>query len=221
MKKILSVLVIVLCASLPSQAWNLRDALKGIGSADSTESTTSKLGAMLGNLLSTDRLTLSQIQGTWHYAAPAVTFRTSNLLKKAGGSAASATIVEKLAPIYKRTGFDQSVLTVNADSTFTLTAGKVKLKGNVTTLAQSEDSDANFLFTFTLGGKMNIGQLNSYVTKSANGSLSVMFDVTKLITLMETVGRLSSNSTVNSAVKLLKSYDGLCAGFEMKPAATK
>lgn len=217
MKKALSIALIMLMAVAQSAfAWNLKDALQGLSGSGNSSSAASGLGSVIGTLLSSDKITMEQMVGTWNYSAPAVTFKSDNVLKKAGGAAASAVVVEKLTPIYAKTGFDKAVLTVNGDSTFVLKANKITLKGNITTAAATGDSQANFVFNFTVGGKMKIGQMDTYVTKSATGTLSVMFDVTKLITLMETVGKLSGNSTITSAVNLLKSYDGLCAGFEMK-----
>jgi len=204
----------ILFSTFSVNAWNLSDALKGLGKGDSSSS--SGLASAIGNLLSTDKISVESLVGTWTYTAPAVTFKSENVLKKAGGAAASSMIEEKLVPIYKRTGFDKATLTVNSDSTFVLTANRIKLNGTISTVAANDNSQANFVFNFTLGGKMKVGKMNAYITKSATGTMSVMFDVTKLVTLMETVSKFSSNSTIKSAVNLLKSYDGLCAGFEMK-----
>ncbi|MCM1348121.1 MAG: DUF4923 family protein [Firmicutes bacterium] len=217
MKKILTILFAALLAVPCANAWNLKDALKGIGnSVSDSASVGSTLGSAFGSLLSTDKITLNQMVGEWAYQAPAVTFKSDNVLKKAGGAAASAAVVEKLKPIYQRTGFDKAVLTVSEDSTFQIKLNKLSLKGTISTPDQKEDSQANFVFNITVGGKLKVGKMETYVTKSASGNLSVMFDVSELIKLMETVGKISNNTTINSAVSLLKSYDGLCAGFEMK-----
>ena len=216
MKRIfLLALAAIFLSSMSVNAWNLSDALKGLGGGDSS-SKASGLASALGNLLSTDKITVESMVGTWNYSGPAVTFKTDNVLKKAGGAAASSMIQEKLLPIYQRTGFDKAVLTVNSDSTFVLTANKITLKGTITAATPSDDSQANFVFNFSIAGKFNVGKVDTYITKSATGTMSVMFDVTKLITIMETVSKFTSNSTITTAVNLLKSYDGLCAGFEMK-----
>lgn len=213
MKNIYRFIVLALLIGTPTAyAWDLKDALKGLGRDSSA---TNSIGSALGNLLSTDKITVKQMEGVWAYSAPAVTFKSSNVVKKAGGAAASGMIVEKLKPIYARIGFDKSKLTVTADSSFVLNAGKVTLKGTISDVTDKE-SQANFVFRFSVGGKLKIGEADAYVTKSATGVLSIMFDVTKLIAIMETAGKISGNSTLKSAVELLKSYDGLCAGFAMK-----
>ncbi|MDE5836948.1 MAG: DUF4923 family protein, partial [Paramuribaculum sp.] len=62
------------------------------------------LKGMLGSLLSSDKITVKSLTGTWKYSAPAVTFKSSNLLKKAGGAAASSAIESKLSPYYSKAG---------------------------------------------------------------------------------------------------------------------
>lgn len=209
----LIICVLLLFGANNVYGWDLKDALKDLGKDSSGAG--GRLGSALGNLLSTDKMTLKQMEGTWGYSAPAVTFKSDNVVKRAGGAAASGMIVEKLKPIYARVGFDKSKLTVSADSSFVLSAGKITLKGTISDVSD-KDSDANFVFHFSVGGKLKIGEADAYVTKSATGVLSVMFDVTKLIAIMETAGKISGNSTLKSAVDLLESYDGLCAGFAMK-----
>lgn len=217
MKKTISVAVVaIMLFSLHAAAWNLRDALGALAGGGDSTSTTSGLGAALGNLLSTDKITVKQMEGVWAYTAPAVSFKTDDVLKKAGGAAASALIVQKLEPLYARTGFNKLQLTVSADSSFIFKSGRITLKGNITTVPENSGSQANFVFNFSVGRTFNIGKIDAYVTKSAMGTMSLTFDVSKLIALMETVGNISGNGTLKTTVTMLKSYDGLCAGFELK-----
>ncbi len=51
-------------------------------------------------------------------------------------------------------------------------------------------------------------------------TLSLTFDVSGLIKIIKTVSQLSGNSTVQSMVQLLESYDGLYAGFKLSRATT-
>ncbi len=213
MKKIFLLMALCLIAgSANAGSWKLKDALKGV-IGDSTA--VSGISSALGSLLTTDKITVAQMVGEWAYTEPAVTFKSDNLLKSAGGAAASATIVSKLTPIYDKVGFDKATLTISADSSFVLSTGKMTLKGTISDVTDSS-SEANFVFRFTVGGKVKVAEADTYVTKSATGQMNVMFDVTKLITLMELAGQVSGNASVQSAVQLLKSYDGLCAGFALK-----
>lgn len=215
MKRVFIILIAVAATcGMHINAWNIKDALGGLTKDGS--SAQSGLGAALGNLLSTDKIEISQLEGVWQYAAPAVAFKTDDILKKAGGAAASSVIVSKLEPLYARTGFNKSVLTVKSDSTFTFKAGKITLSGTISTVAPDAGSQANFVFNFSVGGMINVGKVDTYVTKNVTGAMDITFDVSKLISIMETVGSISGNATLKSTVELLKSYDGLCAGFEMK-----
>lgn len=170
--------------------------------------------SILGNLISSDKITIEKISGSWSYSAPAVTFKSSNLLKKAGGAAASSAAEAKLAPYYTEAGLNKMSLTINPDSTFTMTLNKTTLKGTIATTAD-ENSEANFVFNFKLGGKLPIGKMDAYVTVSGSSSMSVTFDVSKLVAIIEKAGAVTKNSTLTSITKVLESYDGICAGFKL------
>lgn len=222
MKTIYSVLLALICAcTVSAQSFDLKDVLKGIGgSSQSSESSESGksgsglgdvLGSVIGNVLGTSKITPADLTGTWNYSAPAVAFKSDDLLKKAGGAVASATIESKIAPYYKRAGLDNMVFTVNADSTFTMKFNRGSLSG---TLAQS-DQEGFMKFQFKAMGKMNVGSLNAAVTKAGN-QLSITFDISKLMSLVNTIASISGNSTLKGANSLLQSYDGMQAGFRLK-----
>lgn len=215
MKKIFVIAVSALLAcSVSASAFDLKGALKGLGLGGSTESTVGSIADALGNVLSTDKLDVSQLQGNWKYSAPAVTFASENFLKKAGGAAAATVITDKLAPIYKTAGIDKMTLNIDEKGAFQMKVRGITLKGTITPL-EKEGTQANFEFNFQ-AASFNIGKMNAYVEKNITGGLKLTFDVSKLISLVETVGKFSGNSTIKSVSSLLSSYDGLCAGFELK-----
>ncbi|MCM1110411.1 MAG: DUF4923 family protein [Clostridium sp.] len=213
-KHICAVIAAFLLSTASLHAWDLKDLKNVLGGSGSSDS---PIGNIISGLLQKESLTVEDLCGTWSYSAPAVTFKSENLLQKAGGAAASSAIVCKLEPYYKTTGLDQVVMTVNPDSTFTMTVRSIILKGTVETLAE-EGSEANFTFNFTALGKIKLGKMNAYVTQSGN-STNVMFDVTKLIEIAEKVSSVAKSSTITTAVNLLKSYDGVCVGFELEKTA--
>jgi hypothetical protein len=163
----------------------------------------------LSGLLSTDNVELSSMVGTWKYASPAVCFQSDNFLQKAGGSAVAGTIENKLATYYSTAGLTNLVLTINSDYTFTMTSGKLSSAGTV-----SKNSDGDIIFSFQALGTISLGSMKTYVTMSGN-QMSLMFDVSKLTTVLKTVGSVSGNSTVTGVTTLLESYDGICAGFKL------
>lgn len=202
MKKLLAVIFLVMASVGAAQAQSsILDKVLGKGSA---------IGSAVTNILGSSKLTPADLKGVWSYSAPAVTFKSDNLLKKAGGAAASATIEDKLKPYYKTAGIDRMVLTVNADSTFTMKMARGTLSGTVSTSQQ----EGMMTFKFQALKKMNIGSMDATVTKAAN-QLSVTFDVSKLMKLVNTLASISGNSTLKGVNSMLQSYDGLQAGFRL------
>ena len=126
----------------------------------------------------------------------------------------SETIEGKLASYYSKLGFTQMTLVVNEDNTFEMKIKKMTLKGTITEVTD-KNSKANFVFSFKAAGKVSIGKLDTYVQKSALGTMSIMFDVSKLISLVEKVSTLTNLSSAKTLSSALSSYDGMCAGFEM------
>ena len=197
---------------------NIKDALSRLagGKSDTTQSKSGGLLDAIGGLFG-GKTKIADMVGTWQYKSPAVSFKSDNLLKKAGGAAASAVVENTLAPVYRTTGFDRMVFTVAADSSFTMKVKMVTLKGKITTDVP-KGSEANFMFDFKIAGKMSIGKMEAYVSKSGN-NLSLTFDVTKLMNLISKAGSISGNSSLKTLSKLLESYDGMCAGFELRKSA--
>lgn len=215
---LLSAFTLLLMLSASAQI-DLKSILGGLAGGNSSEgsdnNTVSAITGILGNLLSSDKISVESMVGNWSYTAPAVSFKSENLLMKAGGSAAASTIESKLAPYYKTAGIESLVLTVNSDSTFTMKVKAVTLQG---TISQStgKNSQANFMFNFKALGKIGIGKMDTYVTMTGTGTMNLMFDVSKLVDILTKVASLSGNSTIQGVTSLLNNYDGVCAGFKLK-----
>ncbi len=222
MKSIIALLLLCMTFATSSAAepQDIKDALgKLLGGEKSDESSDEKGGGLLDAIggLFGGKMRISDLNGTWTYQGPAISFKSDNLLKKAGGVAASTVVENKLKPMYKTAGFDQMVFTVNPDSTFTMKVKLVTLKGTISTNLP-KGSTATFMFNFKVAGKMSIGKMEAYVTKTGN-KINLTFDVTKLMTLLSKAGSLTGNSSLKTLSKLLDSYDGMCAGFELKRTA--
>lgn len=215
MKKYLFLPLMLLVGLMASASeLDIKDVLNGVKNGGNGSSTTEKLAGLAGALLSSDKISIESLHGSWAYKAPAVTFKSDNLLKKAGGAAVSETIEGKLASYYSKLGFTQMTLVINEDNTFEMKIKKMTLKGTITEVTD-KNSKANFVFSFKAAGKVSIGKLDTYVQKSALGTLSIMFDVSKLISLVEKVSTLTNLSSAKTLSSALSSYDGMCAGFEM------
>ncbi len=207
----------VAATSMSAQSFSLKNLLKGSSDTTSTTSGTSlgdllgtgTVGSIVSNILGNDKITPADIVGTWNYSAPAVSFKSDNLLKKAGGAAAAATVEEKLAPYYSTAGFNKMVLTVEADSTFTMKLAKGSISGELT----KSDEDGFMTFHFK-AMKINVGSMDAAVSKAGN-TLTITFDISKLMTLVNTAAKISGNSTISGLNTLLQSYDGMQAGFRL------
>lgn len=202
MKKVILAFAIAI-SSLGSTtyAFDLSSILGNAGTA---------VSGVVEGLFTQSDITVAQMAGTWTAQGSAVCFQSDNFLQKAGGSAAASTIESKLDPYYKQYGLTGSVLTVNSDGTFTLKVKSLSLKGTI-----SKRSDGNFDFTFTPFGSFKLGTIKAYVEKPVGG-LNVMFDATKLKSLISTIATLTGNSMAKTAGSLLDSYEGLCVGFAFK-----
>lgn len=217
-KKFLSILLMLLLSCTASiQAWDLNDLGNLLG-GNKDGNGSSSVADIIGGLFKKDKLSVTDLEGTWKYESPAVSFKSDNLLKKAGGEAAAVAVENKLAPYYKTTGLTNLVVTINSDSTFTFQVKAIKLTGTLHAVTES-GADHNFIFQFKALGKINMGSMNAYITKQPTGKVDMMFDVSKLVALAGKVSAITKSNTISSAVKILESYDGICAGFKLSKQA--
>lgn len=191
------------CATFaePTPDPDLKDILGGAGGA---------LGNIVEGVFTKTDLTVEDIVGEWTATGSAVTFQSDNFLKKAGGSAAAGAVENQLDQYYSKFGLTGAVLTIENDSTFTLTIKKLPIKGTI-----SVKSKGVFNFNFSAGGIMKLGSMAAYVEKTPTG-INVMFDADKIKKIMTLAATISGSKMVSTADKLLKEYDGICIGFKMK-----
>ena len=225
MKKSVSILIAAaIFASAPALKAepDITDLLKGAagalkgGSGEGSGSTAlSGLKGMVEGLISKSNLSEADLVGAWQYSAPAVAFQSDNLLQKAGGAAAAGVITEKLAPYYSKAGIDKLTAVFNNDKTFKFQIDKVTLSGTFEKDTTSETGD--FIFNFKAGGKIPVGKFKAHVEK-VGSKLTITFDASKLITLVNTIAYVSGQSTLKSVASMLNSYDGLNCGFELSKA---
>ncbi len=216
---IIALSIITLSSAIEASAFDLKSVLKTAkekaesGKKDGNNG--SSFGSILGNMLSTDNVDITSMTGNWKYISPAVKFKSDNVLKQAGGSVASATVENKLASIYKTAGVTTMTFSAAADSTFIMKVRGITLKGNIENVTD-KNSKANFVFKFKAAGKIKVGQLDGYVTKSAGGTMDLTFDVSKLVSMLKKISSVAGNKSLSAASALLSSYDGVCAGFRLE-----
>lgn len=167
----------------------------------------SDASSVVDNILQTDNLDVEDLEGTWKSTGPAVSFKSENVLEKAGGVAAAATIENKLKPYYSKVGLENATFTFTKDGavTITLKSGR-QISGTVT----KGTEEGTMIFTF--GTLAKLGTLTAYVSKGT--SLNIMFDASKLVKLVTAIATYSGSSSLSSVSTLLNKYEGVYAGFK-------
>lgn len=202
-------IAVALLGGATAHAQSIGDILKGIGGTGSDIGSTIS-NAIEGVFTRTD-ISLADLTGEYESTGPAVTFKSENFLKKAGGIAGAAAVETKLQPYYKQYGLIGMPLVIDKDANFTLGIKALKLSGTIV----RNENDGTFTFNVLLGGKMKVGQFTAYVEKSGR-NLNLMFDATKLKELVSLISRFSGSTLASTFGKILESYDGMCVGFKMK-----
>lgn len=165
------------------------------------------LGSLTNLVIGSVKLSQSDLIGTWTYVQPACAFTSENLLAKAGGAVAAGKVNEQLLPAYKNVGISSSNTTLTFDENGNC-SGKidgVPISGTYTFNSSTSAVKIKSLFYST----------TAYATRTTNG-LSFTFESKKLLSVLQTVSKLSGNSTLSTVGDLSKNYDGVRVGFDMK-----
>ena len=188
----------------------LSDVLLGTNTTGATGAAQS--GGALGNILAsvlngTTRPTKQQLIGSWTYSQPGCAFTSDKLLAQAGGEVVAAEIKTKLAPTYQSVGVKSSNTSVifNQDGTFSAKFAGTGMSGNYT----YDEATAKV----TMQGMLLT--INCYAKRNSDG-IALLFESSKLLTLLQTVSALSGNTTVQTVGEISKSYDGLRLGFDFR-----
>ena len=207
MAALLSTLLLSSCGT-PSLGTQGTGLLSG-ANAGTTGGAASALGSVLTNLLGgSSAVTASDLQGTWTYRKADCVFETQNLLLKAGGEMAATKIESQLESQLGKVGITPGAcsFTFNSDGTYVATIGQYNLTGNYTLNTKSN--------TLTMTYLAGIGRISPKVVKTG-ASISLLFEGDKLLSMVQKVGKLSSNSTVSSLSTLINSYDGMLVGMQL------
>lgn len=195
---IVAIFATMLCAN--SWAWDLSN-LKNLNG----------LSGVVNSLVSSDKVNISDLKGTWKSTGPAFVFKSENLLQKAGGTAAQATIESKLQKYYQKAHLEDFTMEFDGEGNFTMTLKNGKtITGTVT----KGTTDGTMVFNFGKLNKSKLSKLTAYVQKGTQ--LSITFDISKLNTLLSSISKISGNSTISTVSSLLNSYKGMYAGFKFE-----
>ena len=165
--------------------------------------------SLLSSLIGNQKLTTSDLEGSWSYTGVDCVFESENLLKKAGGEVVATQLENQLDSKLQTIGIKPGScsFTFTSSGTYTATIAGKTLSGNYTL-----DSDNSKIKLTYLAG---LGKINASVAKTGN-QLSILFPADKLLSLVSTIGSLTGNSTVSTLTSLVGSYDGLLVGLQMQ-----
>ena len=165
------------------------------------------LGNVIASVIGATKVTQKDLIGTWKYSQPGCAFTSDKLLAQAGGEVVAADIKSRLAPYYQKVGVKSSntSITFNNDGTFAATIAGKKFSGYYT----YDEATSKI----TLQGLLL--SINCYAKKNVGG-MAILFESSKLLTLLQTMAALSGNAQLQGIGDIAKSYDGLRVGFDMK-----
>ena len=202
-------------ATSSSTTSNAGSAIAGIlgavmgGSSNSSSSAGSSIiNGILNNVIGSGTFSKQDLCAhTWKYSKPGCAFTSENLLAKAGGEIAANKVEEKLGEYYSKFGFSGSntYFTFKTDGTFAAKIDGKSWQGNYTFDEK----------THAIQMKGLLLSMSGYATKTTNG-ISLLFDQTKLLNLIKTMGALKGSSTLSAIGTIANNYDGMRVGFEMK-----
>lgn len=203
--KFLSACIIASGTFVSASAFDIKDLLNQAGQALENGSVTD----IIEGVLSTSDLEVKDLAGVWTSTGSAVAFQSEDLLSQAGGVAMASTIESKINPYFTKYGIVGSVITIQTDGSFSMTLKKTTLKGKIV-----KGENNKFILSFEAFGKNNLGNANLYIQKTST-SMDLMFDASKLKTILSSIASLSKKGLGNSLNTFLNSYNGICIGFKM------
>ena len=182
-------------------------AVLGGNSNSSSSAGSSIINGILNNVIGSGTFSKQDLCAhTWKYRKPGCAFTSENLLAQAGGEIAANKVEEKLGEYYSKFGFSGSntYFTFKTDGTFAAKIDGKSWQGNYTFDEK----------THAIQMKGLLLSMSGYATKTTNG-ISLLFDQTKLLNLIKTMGALKGSSTLSAIGTIANNYDGMRVGFEM------
>lgn len=182
-------------------------AVLGGSSNNGSSAGSSIINGILNNVIGSGTFSKQDLCAhTWKYSKPGCAFTSENLLAQAGGEIAANKVEEKLGEYYSKFGFSGSntYFTFKTDGTFAAKIDGKSWQGNYTFDEK----------THAIQMKGLLLSMSGYATKTTNG-ISLLFDQTKLLNLIKTMGALKGSSTLSAIGTIANNYDGMRVGFEM------
>lgn len=149
------------------------------------------------------------ITGRWTYKGAACSFKSDNILKKAGGAVASNQLEKQFDEYLSKLGITEGAgeFTFNADSTYSAILGKTRLSGDYA-LDKSNK-------TITLSYLKGMAKIDASIIKSGN-SLQLLFDADSILRLLKIISTTTNSSALKTISAITDQYDGVQLGFDLQ-----
>ena len=110
------------------------------------------LGGTLGNIIegvfTSSNIDIADLEGEWTITGPAVSFKSDDFLKNAGGLAAASMIETKIEPYYTKYGLTGAKLVIDTEGNYSL---QIKNKYNISGTITRSEGAAQGTFDFNFG----------------------------------------------------------------------
>lgn len=165
-------------------------------------------GLLSGILNATTKLDDKALVGTWTYKGVDCVFESEQMLSQVGGMMAAGALEKQIDSQLTRVGIKPGScqFTFKADHTYVATVAGKSLSGTWALDAANKQLKMTYL--------MGLGTLTPKVGYTG-GTLSLLFESSKLLTLVQGVGVLTNNSAAQTLTGMLKNYKGLYLGLQM------
>lgn len=162
---------------------------------------------VITSVIGLDKVSATQLIGSWRYTGPGIAFTSENLLAKAGGEVAARQIEEKLREPYGKVGISSSntYITFGQDNAFEGKISGTPLSGTYTLHEKTGELKLKTLLL----------TLNGYVKRNDLNGISIVFESKKLLGVLQTLAALSGNANIEAIGNISKNYDGIRIGFDM------
>lgn len=196
MKRLILIAALLLtAAAAPAQDW--KEALK-------------RAATTAADKASGGKLTELALVGTWNYTGPGVKFEGEDWASELGGAALEGSVTKQLEKAYLRAGIKPGAcaFAFTSEKSFSATLGTHDLSGTY-----EYDPATHVLTLHFAKGRLNLGSVPGHAYISGS-QLSLVFPVTKLVGLVEGLGR--KIPALGSVSKLLERYKNVYIGFALE-----
>lgn len=203
-KKLIAVMFAAMVA-VGAQAQSLSDLLGKLGSGKGQD-----VLSAIGNAVASDKFDLNQLNGTYVYESPALSFKSDETLANLGGSAMATQVENKLAPYFKKAGLSGLSMTFDGNCNFVAKIKNKEAKGHI-----ARDTETNEIyFYFDRNGKTSDKGVKAMVTKVGD-KVNITLDASKALEFAKKISSSLNISYLKTASAMLSKYKDAYVGVRV------